>query len=92
MSRLEFPELAPRSSFIKTAFGRGRRTFRRTVGKLLATRFGEDVCREDFKREATGQNTVLRHAPGSIGLFAAEKDAVNTLRTDFARAEMNSVA
>jgi hypothetical protein len=65
----------------------GRRTFRLIVGKPLPTSFGEDVYREVFLRDAAGQDRIARHAPRSVGRFAAEKDAWSDEGTDFARAQ-----
>ena len=64
----------------------GRRTFRLTVGKPLATSFGEDVYREVFLRDAAEQHSIARHTPASIGRFDAEKDAWSDEGTDYARA------
>ncbi len=64
----------------------GRRTYRLTVGKPLATSFGEDVYREVFLRDAAEQHSIARHTPASIGRFDAEKDAWSDEGTDYARA------
>jgi DNA mismatch repair ATPase MutS len=65
----------------------GRRTFKLTVGEPLPTSFGEDVYREVFLRDAAEEHPTARHAPGSIGRFAAEKDAWSDEGTDYARAQ-----
>jgi hypothetical protein len=65
----------------------GRRTFRLIVGKPLPTSFGGDVYREVFLCDAAGQDRIARYARGSIGRFAAEKDALSDEGTDYARVQ-----